>query len=136
MKVLFLDIDGVLNCSTTPVNDMWPLDPYKVLLLHRILDQTGAYVVLSSAWRHSALGMGVVEDAIVPHKLIDKTPSFATIRGEEIKAWLRKHPDVEQYAILDDDDDMLSRQMPHFFQTSWKEGLTEEIAEAVTKHLL
>jgi membrane-bound lytic murein transglycosylase MltF len=42
---------------------------------------------------------------------------------------------VERYAILDDDTDMLPEQLPNFFQTTWEEGLTEEIAEKVIAHL-
>lgn len=72
-------------------------------------------------------------------------------RGKEIKAWLDKWDEgtlrnapkhtsilnetVTAYAILDDDSDMLPEQMPNFFKTSWATGITEEIADAVEKHL-
>jgi hypothetical protein len=48
-------------------------------------------------------------------------------RGEEIEAWLAAHPEVEVYAILDDDSDML-RHQPHFKTCFSKGGLTEKIA--------
>lgn len=37
-----------------------------------------------------------------------------SIRGEEIKDWLDTHPEVTDYAILDDDSDMLEEQMSSF----------------------
>ena len=143
MKILFLDVDGVLNCRTTPVTDGWPLDPHKVLLLHRILEKTGAQVVLSSSWRHSDEGIDVVNRALAPFKILDHTHRLDTsTRGNEIGRWIfanslscRMDNNVEQYAILDDDSDMLQEQLPNFFKTTWEQGLTEEIAEAVTKHL-
>lgn len=137
MKVLFLDVDGVLNDKLTPVMDGWPLDSHKVFLIHRLLEATDAKVVLSSAWRHSELGVEKIKEALFPHELLDTTSrtSRELIRGEVIKEWLMAHPEVERYAILDDDDDMLNSQMPNFFQTSWEEGLTEEIATLVYAHL-
>lgn len=46
MKVLFLDIDGVLN------TDHRHIDPVLCAKVERVLDTTGAVVVLSSAWRN------------------------------------------------------------------------------------
>lgn len=54
MRLLFLDIDGVLNAHE-------PLDPEvmcgqihkdKVMLLNDVLRQTGAFLAVSSAWRY------------------------------------------------------------------------------------
>lgn len=57
------------------------------------------------------------------------------VRGHEIQAWLDKHPEVEKYAILDDDSDMLPEQMPNFFKTTFQNGLLEETMYKVIKHL-
>lgn len=46
MKVLFLDIDGVLN------TDHRHIDPALCVKVERVLDATGANIVLSSAWRN------------------------------------------------------------------------------------
>jgi hypothetical protein len=136
-KVLFLDIDGVCNSAQT-INrshrGVIGIDPYMAFLVGKITLDTGCEVVLSSSWRHSKTGREEVEQAVVP--CIDITPTGDDgFRGKEIKAWLDAHPDVTHYAILDDDSDMLPTQLPHFFQTSWETGLTEEIAQAVTRHL-
>src|SRR3990167_11516949 len=113
MKILFLDIDGVINCATSNFKtDLWPLDRYMAFLVGKIVMYTDAKVVLTSTWRNHPEGLAVVEKHIVP--IFDKTSGGGNIRGDQIKEWLDRHPDVERYAILDDDSDMLPEQMPNF----------------------
>ena len=55
MKVIFLDIDGVLNEDTTPTRTQSCalfIDQEKLLRLKRIIDATQAKIVLSSTWRY------------------------------------------------------------------------------------
>lgn len=55
MKVIFCDIDGVLNEDTTPTRTKSRvifIDEEKLLRLKRIVDATGAKIVLSSTWRY------------------------------------------------------------------------------------
>ena len=54
-------------------------------------------------------------------------------RCEELLAWLRQHPEVTRYAVLDDDDDCLD-ELP-LFQPSSKTGLTEEVAKGMEEFL-
>src|SRR6478752_5238839 len=107
MKVLFLDIDGVVNCARTPVasDNFIGIDPYMTLLIDRIVQATGCSVVLSSSWRYHEDSMAEVRRRVCD--FIDVTPknNGLTSRGTEIKAWLEAHPDVTQYAILDDNTD-------------------------------
>jgi HAD domain in Swiss Army Knife RNA repair proteins len=138
MKVLFLDIDGVLNSEETfrkRPEAYFPYDPYMVMLLHRIIEATGCQVVLSSSWRHHEPSKEFIRKTVC--EFLSITPTLNTIRGEEIKAWLESDtatlPPIERYAILDDDDDFLPDQP--LFQTSWKIGLTEEITKNVIAHL-
>lgn len=134
MKVLFLDVDGVLNSrSTTNFHDLYPIDPYMAFLVGRIQLQTGCEVVLSSSWKNHPDGVQNVSKRVV--QLLDKTPNVEGVRGNEIQAWLDKHPEVDKYAILDDDMDMLVGQAGSFFKTTFQDGLTDEIAEAVIAHL-
>lgn len=54
--VLFLDIDGVLNSVETMRSGRWnagteTLDPENVERLDRLIQLTGAVVVVSSTWR-------------------------------------------------------------------------------------
>jgi HAD domain in Swiss Army Knife RNA repair proteins len=59
MKVIFLDIDGILNCPTTPNPRQFPyvVDKRLLLRLQKLLDRTGAKVVLSSSWRIDPVGL-------------------------------------------------------------------------------
>ena len=135
MKVLFLDIDGVINCKTSNFKtDLWPLDRYMAFLVGKIEMYTDCKVVLSSSWRKHPEGVAIVEKSLAI-KLFDITGNEGKIRGDEIQAWLERHPEVTRYAILDDDSDMLESQLPNFFQTKWETGLTDEIAEKVISHL-
>jgi len=129
MKILFLDIDGVVNCATTSQRHRGAIgiDPYMAHLVRMIVEQTGCQVVLSSSWRHFPDGRKEVEEQVCP--ILDITPtSTSNFRGDEIRAWLNGHPEVERYAIVDDNDDMLPEQMGCFFKTSWADGITPKIA--------
>ena len=135
MKILFLDIDGVVNCRTTVnrSNGYIGIDPYMVLLVHRIIEATGCKVVLSSSWRHYKDSLEEVKKSF---DLLSVTPNIPDlIRGYEIKNWLSVHNDIENYAILDDNNDMLPEQQDHFFKTTWEDGITQEIVNKVIKYL-
>ena len=138
MKILFLDIDGVLNNEgtfTKSPQDYFPIEPYCAFLVGKIQLDTDCKVVLSSSWRHHQESVEHLHNRII--NIYDQTPnSDSGIRGEEIKAWIENSKyKVERYAILDDDSDMLPEQLPNFFKTDWKTGLTEEIARKVIEHL-
>ena len=53
MKVIFLDVDGVLNCnkSKSRCNLCVGIDADKIKRLKEIIDETGAYIVLTSTWK-------------------------------------------------------------------------------------
>jgi histidinol phosphatase-like enzyme len=59
MKVIFLDIDGVLNSKQTPNPRKFPFIVDHALLerLKHLLQLTGAEVVLSSNWRYDPAGI-------------------------------------------------------------------------------
>lgn len=137
MKILFLDIDGCVNkrenFNPTSKNTMYPLDSYCAFLVGRIQLQTGCEVVLSSSWRHDPDAVDQISEYVV--KLLDMTPKLRKYRGDEVQAWLDRHPETDKYAILDDDMDFYVYQAPNFFKTIFEDGLTDEIAEAVINHL-
>lgn len=135
MKVIFLDIDGVVNCQSTSQRHRGfiGIDPYMAFMVGKLIMETEAKVVLSSSWRCTPDGIEEVKNQV--YDIHDVTPILGTIRGEEIKAWLDAHPEVTRYAILDDNSDMLPEQMPNFFKTSWLHGITEEIVQQVKEHL-
>jgi len=56
VKVLFLDIDGVLNGHQRHDNGYCGIDPVKVELLNGIVEASRCRIVLASAWRYMILG--------------------------------------------------------------------------------
>lgn len=141
-KILFLDIDGVCNSAESMKTQyrrvgyaaVLGIDPYMSSLVRTIVRETGCEIVLSSTWRLSETMREEVRS--VGLDFVDITPDLkGKDRGYEIEAWLEQNQDVAKYAILDDDADMLAYQAPHFFKTTFAEGLTPEIAKAVTEHL-
>ena len=137
MKVLFLDIDGVVNKQENYDRSKnmgpYPIDSYCAFLVGRIQLQTGCEVVLSSSWRIHPEGVQNVSKRVV--RLLDRTPFLSGIRGDEVQAWLDKYPEFDKYAILDDEMDFYVYQAPNFFKTTFQDGLTDEITEAVINHL-
>ena len=59
MKVIFLDIDGVLNCHKTPNPRKFPyvIDDGLLARFRQLIERTGASVVLSSTWRYDPAGI-------------------------------------------------------------------------------
>ena len=141
MKILFLDIDGVVNCKETFTKGVQHmLDDDCAERVRRIVRETGCLVVLSSSWRGSADSRAEIEKRVTPiHDITGRCCSG--IRGVEINNWINKNipykeRDALQYAILDDDSDMLMWQEDQFFQTSFEDGgLNDRIAGEVIAYL-
>ena len=134
MKIIFLDIDGVLNCDKTPNPRKFPYIVDKKLLrrLKSLLQRTNAKVVLSSSWRCDPVGVLAAKYWGVP--FIDLCPdSPRRPRGKEMLKWLARHPKVTRFAVIDDEDDELD-DLP-LFQPSSSTGLTADIARGVEKYL-
>jgi hypothetical protein len=134
MKVIFLDIDGVLNCEKTRNPRKFPYVVDKKLLarFEKLLDRTGAKVVLSSTWRCDPVGLLAAKYWRVP--FIDVCPDWPrSPRRNEILAWLSDHPRVTRFAVIDDEDDELD-DLP-LFQPSSKTGLTAQLSKGVERYL-
>lgn len=114
-KVIFLDIDGVMNshdtCTDHELGLVSWLDARNIAILNEIAQATGAVVVVSSTWR---LTMPFAElcatfaAAGCVAEVLDVTPDIdARQRDLEIQAWLvAKAEPPSRYVILDDDRDM------------------------------
>ena len=131
MKVIFLDIDGVLNVIPQGHDAFGGIFHSDfVENLKRIIDETDAKIVISSSWRHSGLQkmLDMWEFRNLPGEVIGVTPDLyrfldfegerTMVRGDEIQAVLNIHPEITHYVILDDDTDMLKHQLGNFVQTS------------------
>jgi hypothetical protein len=134
MKVIFLDIDGVLNCEKTPNPRKFPYIVDKKLLarLKSPLVRTGAKVVLTSTWRLDPVGLIAAKYWGIP--FIDVSPDMPkSPRCSEVLTWLSQHPKATRYVVIDDEDDELD-ELP-LFQPSSKTGLTGQIVRGVEKYL-
>jgi len=134
MKVIFLDIDGVLNCKRTHNPRKFPYIVDETLLarLLKLCETSGAEIVLSSTWRYDPVGLLAAKHFGVP--FIDVLPDLKhRPRRDEIYAWLSLKPNVNRYVVVDDEDDGLD-DLP-FFQPSRRTGLTEAIARSAADYL-
>jgi len=132
MKILFFDIDGIINSKRTAMafggypwnaKSLENFDLVALALIRLLCEQTGSKIVLSSSWRIDPDWKELADQLELP--IIDRTPQqLSSIRGEEIADWLNSHPEITQYAIVDDNSDMLEEQLPYFVQTSAEDGLS------------
>ena len=146
-RILFLDVDGVLN------NGKWASEMYEIgvhvyredllyepalIRLQRIVSLTGALIVVSSAWRQIPSSYERLREWLNQYgmSVYDRTPYVGGCRGDDITAWFNRHPDeVYRYVILDDDDDM-GIHLSHLIQTDFDEGLTDGDATRAIEILL
>lgn len=139
MKVIFLDIDGVLNSAKYLLNrdgSGVAIDPVRMTLLKRITDATAAKIVLSTSWREhwskdltecDSTGV-LINDIFAQYDLqiLDKTPELRTRREVEIKNWLDCHSEVQNFLVLDDGLLSATYLKGHFIKTSYYfDGLDE-----------
>lgn len=140
MKVVFLDIDGVLlSHRTLLAHGTWAHDPEELAkgevdevslsMIRKIVGKADASIVLSSSWRILNSWHDMGEALKLP--IMGQTPVGSpngSARGNEIADWLRDRVDVTHYAIIDDDSDMLEHQKPYFVHTSGFNGFSWENA--------
>ena len=121
-RLIFLDIDGVLNSTefiakqaegaeATVIDETFDatqhIDPSRVARLNRLIEGTGARVVLSSSWR-LLFGLERTEHSLrqkgFAHELSAETPRiFGSDRHAEIKAYLATLEPPVSFVVLDDD---------------------------------
>lgn len=153
MKVIFLDVDGVINCvrSKSRCMDCVGMDTDKLRRLQEIVNKTDAKIVLTTTWKeHYEVGAYKQYETFAKYmnnrfrkfglQVIDKVRDKRwSDRGEAILKWLDEHPETNQWLILDDqrflwyDDDRIE---PHWVRTYWRgSGLTEAGKEAAIRIL-
>jgi hypothetical protein len=138
MKIIFLDIDGVLNTHFDYDRYGFSyIDNGLVEILKAIVYATESKIVLSSTWRVAEEDKKIVRSHLRYNLLdfIDCTPVLTRLpRAEEIKLWLKEHPEVQKFAILDDSDNAGIGLEDNFFQTNPYVGLTNEIAQKIINY--
>ena len=147
MKVIFLDIDGVLNYTNWYVSkryqnmqmnddDEIEIDPECAKRIVNICSETGAKIVITSDWRLSwygtilRLGMGGIPRNYIldktPEHLWNTPPMFDKSRGSEIEHWLMLHPDCNNYVIIDDRTDFKENQLNNFIHINPMYGISND----------
>lgn len=116
MKIIFLDIDGVLNTvysSSRVLSCVIGVDNDKVKRLKKIVDKTGAEIVLCSSWKGAwsryykseqrVLGNYLDEELGKENLIIfDKTTDCGFNRGEGIVDYVKEY-NVENWIVIDDE---------------------------------
>lgn len=157
--IIFLDFDGVLNTEKyycelkskgLPSDDKYGqlFDPEAVANLRKIIDATGARIVVSSSWRY--MGLNVLQrmwyDRDLPGRIVDITPlhllddklcdtdltqvdMLSLCRGNEIKWYfdevLDANSDSRRFVIFDDLKEVLPELQDHFVRIDPIVGITE-----------
>ena len=153
MKVIFLDIDGVLNSEEFLKNNKNEMiDRNNVNILKSIISKTEAVILMSSGWRlwfddnmmpkdgESQCLYDILCQANI--KLFGKTPDFSTeeirtkktfshVKAKEIIAWLSEHEEANKYVVLDDLDLKNEEINSHLVRTNAQVGITEDDAMRV-----
>ena len=152
MKVIFLDVDGVLNYIKTEArapSGTLGIASAPVKQLRNIVKETGAFIVLTSTWKED---WEFDEERCTPDgqylvrklkreglHILDKTHDRVSDRGHGIRDWLNRHPGTDFWVVLDDDifpDYEECGIMPHLVQSSiGANGLNAELAAKAIKIL-
>lgn len=111
MKVIFLDIDGVLISRRYASRNT--ADPRCIEELNRITDTTGAEIVVSSSWKHHGLQKItlILKQWGVAGDIIDMTPDAEEgyDRKWEIMTWLDRAGFYRwtdsSFVVIDDEPD-------------------------------
>ena len=139
MKLIFLDIDGVMNSAMGCEPYLADMEVTKLKLLKRIIDEMQCDgIVLTSDRRYSSVYMRLFNDAINKFdiKLVGETRRPKEIdedmddnRGKQIMDYLvDSKNDIERMAILDDNDEGISNLFDEvFIKVNRFYGLNEEI---------
>lgn len=154
-KIVFLDIDGVLNDhGFNPEVLCGRIDVDKVSRFNRVIRTTGAKFVLSSAWRYivyrgeaNLSGMewllrshgvlaGYLRGVTWPDSIRKGTYNGQPAnwpaeneRGSQITEWLTSNPWYNGHLVIDDLDLGISFAGHPFVQTDSTVGLTDEDAD-------
>lgn len=143
LNIIFLDVDGVLNCRTTKdkCGPYIGIDDQKVILLKELVEATNAKIVLVSTWKEWWFKRPKLKDMqddlanYLDNKLAkqgleiwDKTDDDISLyRGEGIIEYLNimnsKGNHIDNYVIIDDElfDYKKQKLTPHLVRTSFEQ---------------
>ena len=143
MKVIFLDIDGVLNYRGSDFIDARCLNN-----LRHIVNETGAKIVIISTWRVCMDETYYKKYVSKPNKELDRYREILTTtfsgnirwfditsdlnerRSDEIKLWLNNHPEFTNFVVIDDFNVQYDENFPDNWvrPSYYSNGLNTELA--------
>ena len=151
MKIIFLDFDGVLNSHKYMGSYAYKketqgmtggqvmklahhahIDPAALKILNKLVDQTGATVVVSSTWRiiYSVEELNKMCKARgATFTIVDKTPElprrFSEFipRGKEIQAYIDSLPQIPEGILIIDDWENMIHLSPYLLRTNEADGI-------------
>lgn len=124
-------------------------DKLMVANLNKIIEETKAFIVLSSCWRYGLNSQGEIKALLnkilkIKGNVLGKTPELPMnkTRAEEIQSWLNynlpyyesKLGILKSFIILDDDFNFGHLQQ-HLIRTDKFKGLTKENTDRAIKNL-
>lgn len=131
MKVIFLDIDGVLITRRYASRNM--ADPRCIEQLNRITDRTNAVIVVSSSWRH--LGFDKISLILKQWGTTGNIISVTPVREDgdrllEIGEWIADMHEasgniLDSFVIIDDEKDACRGFSTFCVRTGFEYGLDE-----------
>lgn len=148
MRVIFLDVDGVLNSSETraKIDGLKGVSKKNLRILRHIVARTQAKIVLTSAWNIN------FDEKLVPttkagmylyHRLwennlwiYDKVNDYGGNREQAVAEYVKKHNNLTDWVIIDDTHygDYEKLNPKNIVYTSPALGLTKASAtEAIVK---
>ncbi len=139
MKVLFLDVDGVLNrTGFRPAESLglrsW-IEPELAKRLSDVIRMTGAEIVLASDWRLGRELPQLREElraAGVEGSLLGVTPAITgQPRWREVEAWMTEHELRPEAVVIVDDLYDMGALAARFVRASPLTGLDEDTARAI-----
>lgn len=128
-KVIFLDVDGVLNSNfrnkehQKEISNGTLIDKEKIKLLAQLVHKMNAEIILHSGWRfwfdnagkplrpeseklvRLLADEGLKITGMTPDlttEEIRKTKKFSLVKADEILLWLKSHHDINGWVVLDD----------------------------------
>ena len=145
IRIIFLDVDGVLNSINHLIevyNEThrphsgfeYPFDEKCLNNLKIIVEETDAYLVITSTWRKNIKGRRKLLSKLKEYGLDKRVIGFTPIIGsreEEIKEYLSGVNVEYQYVIVDDDivlDD-------NFVHINTRSGITNDDTNEIIKKL-
>lgn len=143
IKIIFLDIDGVLR----PVTGQG-FNKKCIENINTLIKETDAKIVISSTWRQRGIEevKKFLYDNNLKGEIIDITPIFVisksngeewfkptnikASRGMEIKEWINNYTSmnryIESYVIIDDSEDVFLRQLEHYVKVEQTKGFDKK----------